>query len=54
MEIPNKYELIVKEILQQLEEFERAYGTIPKVRLVTQSNYDSLIRLIQDYQQPKI
>ncbi|MFB2976840.1 hypothetical protein [Microseira sp. BLCC-F43] len=39
--------------MQELEEFDQAYGTIPKVRLVTQSNYDSLIKSLQDYQQPK-
>ena len=37
MEIPDKFKPILEEILQQLKEFEEAYGTIPKVKLVTKA-----------------
>jgi len=50
VEIPDKFEPIIQEILQQLEEFEQAYGSIPKVKLVTQDNYDALVKALQ----PKI
>lgn len=48
MEIPNKFEPIIKEILQQLEEFEQAYGAIPEIKLVTKKNYNDLVRLVQN------
>jgi len=36
--------------LQQLEEFEQAYGVIPEVKLVTQNNYNNLIKSLQNKQ----
>ncbi|MFB2980868.1 hypothetical protein [Microseira sp. BLCC-F43] len=50
MEIPDKFKPIIEEILQQLKEFEEAYGTIPRVRLVTQDNYESLVKSLQNQQ----
>jgi hypothetical protein len=47
-EVPEKYQTIMQDLLQQLIEFEQAYGTIPRVKLVTQSNYEDLMKRLQD------
>ena len=51
MEIPEKYEPIIKELLDQLIYLDKAFaGNIPPVQLVTKENYkhlgDELHRLL--------
>lgn len=47
MDVPDKYQELVKEFIQQLEYMEIIYGTIPKIKVMTQKDYEKLVNHIK-------
>ena len=47
MDIPEKYQPIVADLLKQIIEFEASYGSLPKIQLVVSSEYAKLVQLAQ-------
>ena len=43
MQVPEKFEALIADFIKQLEDFEKAYGHIPKCQLIVSEEYRRLI-----------